>query len=232
VTPEDVEETIREALKEPGRFTGICLTAGSDTNGTEPFDAEVDYYIQILQAIGKNFSSRKFPSQLIATAFNERQLRRLYDETGLLGYTADLEVLNEEKFNWICPGKAEWIGYKEWKNRLIKAVDIFGRGHVNTGIVGGVELAKPLGYANEDQALEATLTEAERLAEHGITTVFIVWVPRPGSYFHNQKNASLEYYIRLAKGLHDIRVRHGLTIDSDDYRRCGNHPDSDLSRLL
>jgi hypothetical protein len=232
LNPRDVSETFREALKEPGRFTGICLTAGSNTGGKEPFDEEVDYYIEILQAIGENFSSKKFPSQLIATAFNEKQLVRLYEETGILGYTSDLEVLNETLFNWICPGKAEWVGYQEWKKRLIRAVDIFGRGHVNTGLVGGVEFAQPYGFTNEDQALYTTLEEAEFLASHGVTTVYIVWVPRPGSDFRYQKNASLEYYVRLAKGLHDIRVKYDLTIDSDDYRRCGNHPDSDLSRLL
>jgi len=76
--PRDVSETIKEALKQPGRFTGICLTSGSDTRGREPFDTEVDYYIEILQAIGENFTTKKFPSQLIATAFNEKQLARLY----------------------------------------------------------------------------------------------------------------------------------------------------------
>jgi hypothetical protein len=230
--PRDVSETLKEALKQPGRFTGICLTSGSDTRGNEPFDVEVDFYIEILQAIGENFTTQKFPSQLIATAFTEKQLARLYEETGLISYTADLEVLNEDLFNWICPGKAEWIGYQEWKNRLIRAVDIFGRGYVSTGIVGGVETAKPYGFTSEDDALESTLEEAEYLAGHGVNTVFIVWVPKPGSYFKGQQNPSLDYFVRLAKGLHDLRVRYNLPIDYDDYRRCGNHPDTDLSRLL
>ncbi|XHR30434.1 MAG: radical SAM protein [Chthoniobacteraceae bacterium] len=230
--PDDVEETLREALKEKGRFTNLCLTAGSDTRGDEVFDREVDYYIAILQAIGKVFKTKKFPSQLISSAFNERQLERLHAETGLTSYTSDLEVLNEKLFEWICPGKTEWIGYREWKRRLVAAVDIFGRGNVDTGIVGGVETAKPLGFASEDDALESTLTEAEDLAIKGVTTVYIVWVPRPGSAFHDQKAPSLEYFVRLARGLHQLRVRHGLRVDFDDYRRCGNHPDSDLSRLL
>lgn len=230
--PRDVSETIREALREPGRFTGICLTAGSVIKGNEIFDHEVEYYIETLHAIGENFASKKFPSQLIASAFNEKQLVRLYEETGLMSYTSDLEVLGEEMFNWICPGKAESVGYREWKQRLIRAVDIFGRGNVGTGLVGGVELARPHGFTSEDDALESTLSEAEYLAEHGVTTVYIVWVPRPGSYFRDQRNPSLEYYVRLCKGLHDLRVKYDLGADFDDYRRCGNHPDTDLSRLL
>lgn len=229
--PADVKETIAEAIKEPGRFTNFCLTAGSVTKGAEIFDQEVEHYIELLQAIGENFTTKKFPSQLIGSAFNERQLRRLYEETGLSSYTSDLEVLNERLFNWICPGKARHIGYQEWRERLVRAVDIFGRGNVGTGIVGGVETAQPLGFKNEADALEATLSEAEYLAERGVTTVYIVWVPRPQSAFAGQKAPSLDYFIRLARGLQDLRIKHGLSVDFDDYRRCGNHPDTDLARI-
>lgn len=230
--PEDVSETVREALKEPGRFTSFCLTAGSVIKGEQLFDREVDYYIETLQAIGENFKTKKFPSELIASAFTEKQLARLYEETGLTGYTSDLEVLGEKMFNWICPGKAKWVGYREWQQRLIRAVDIFGRGNVGTGLVGGVELARPHGFKSEEDALRSTLDEAEYLAENGVTTYYIVWVPRPGSYFRDQRNPSLEYFVRLARGLHDLRVKYSIPIDFNDYRRCGNHPDSDLSRLL
>ena len=230
--PQDVSETIREALKEQGRFTNICLTSGSVLKGKELFDQEVDFYIETLQAIGENFSTKKFPSQLISSSFNEKQLARLYENTGLMSYTSDLEVLSEEVFNWVCPGKASKLGYQEWKNRLVRAVDIFGRGNVGTGLVSGSELAQPHGFKSESDALKATLEEAEYLAERGVTTVYIVWVPRPGSFFHDQHNASLEYYVQLAQGLHDLRVKYNLGVDFDDYRRCGNHPDSDLSRLL
>ncbi len=229
--PQDVKETVAEALKEPGRFTSLCLTAGSVIKGDTLFDREVEFYIELLQAIGENFKTKKFPSQLIASAFNEKQLARLYEETGLTSYTSDLEVLNEQMFNWICPGKAKWVGYKEWRERLVRAVDIFGRGNVNTGIVGGVEMAQPHGFKTEKEALASTLEEAEYLAERGVSTVYIVWVPRPGSDLRGQKAPSLDYFIRLAQGLQDLRSKYGLRIDFDDYRRCGNHPDTDLARL-
>lgn len=229
--PEDITETIAEALKEPGRFSNICLTSGSVVKGDEVFDQEVDFYIELLQAIGTNFKTKKFPSQLIGSAYNEGQLARLYEQTGLTSYTSDLEVFTADKFDWICPGKSKWVGYAGWRDRLIRAVDIFGRGNVGTCLVAGAELARPHGFPTEDDAIKANLEEAEYLAERGVTTVSIVWVPRPGSDFHDQPNASLGYYIRMAKGLQDIRTRHDLRVDFDDYRRCGNHPDSDLARL-
>ena len=229
---EEIAEIVAEALKEPGRYSAIFLTSGSVINGTEPFDEEIDIYIEVFQELGKLFRTKKFPSQIIGTAYSEAQLERLYRQTGLMSYTADIEVLNEDLFNIHCPGKAEWIGYKEWKRRLVKAVDIFGRGFVNTGLVAGIELTTPHGFKTEDEALQRTLEEAEDLASQGVSTVYIVWSPRPDTVIGNQKNASLDYYIRLAKGLHELRVTYKLPIMFDDYRHCGNHPDTDLSRLL
>ncbi len=230
--PVEVGEVIGEALKEQGRFSTVFLTAGSMVGGARPFDDEVDYYIAILKEVGRNFRTHKFPSQMISTAFEKDQLKRLYAETGLTSYTSDIEVLDEELFNRLCPGKAEWIGYKEWKRRLVDAVDIFGPGRVNTGLVAGIELAGPHGFRSEDEALARTLSEAEDLARQGVSTVFIVWSPRPDTPLGGYKNASLDYYIRLARGLHALRVKYRLPIDHDSYRNCGNHPDTDLSRLL
>ncbi|MDR2635222.1 MAG: hypothetical protein LBC08_00150 [Campylobacteraceae bacterium] len=232
IKPEDVSETIKEALKEKGRFSAICLTSGSDFHGKNPFDKEIDYYIEILRSIGENFATEKFPSQLICSAVTKEQLKRLYDNTGISSLTMDIEVLNEDIFNVVCPGKAKWVGYKEWKKRLIEAVEVFGEGRVNTGIVSGVELVQPFGFKSEDEALEAVLKEADELASYGVSTVNMVWVPRPNTYLANEKNASLEYYIRLSYGLQEIRKRYNLKIDFDDYRRCGNHPDSDLARAF
>ncbi|MDR3165711.1 MAG: hypothetical protein LBU13_09040 [Synergistaceae bacterium] len=232
IDAQDVYETVREALKQDGRFCYIKLTAGSILSGEELFDDEVNMYIEILQAIGKNFRTRKFPSQMISSAFSLSQLERVYEQTGLMSYTSDIEVLNEEKFAWICPGKQLKVGYREWKKRIFDAVGIFGKGFVNSGIVGGVELAGPGGFGSEDEALRATLEEAEDFAVHGVSVVHCVWVPYPGSVFYGQRTPSLEYFVRLSKGLHDLRVRYDLDTDMDDYRRCGNHPDTDLARVF
>lgn len=231
VDPQDAYETLCEALKQKGRFASVHFTSGSNTGGKEVFDDEVERYVEFLQAVGENFSAMRFPSQLIASAFNERQLAKIYENTGIATYTSDIEVLSEEKFNWICPGKAEWVGYKEWKRRLIAAVDIFGWGNVNTGTVGGVELARPHGFPTEEEALRSNLEEAEDFALNGVAVVYIVWGIGRNSIFRNQKGPSLEYFVKLAKGYHQIHKKYGLTVDNDTYRNCGNHPDTDLDRV-
>ncbi|WP_203457073.1 radical SAM protein [Paenibacillus tepidiphilus] len=227
---QDVYETVREALKQPGAFTNLKMSSGSILSGAEIFDDEVEMYIEMLQAAGANFKQRKFPSTLVASAFNERQLARLYENTGLMTYTSDIEIPNEELFAWICKGKHQEVGYREWKRRIIAAVDIFGRGNVTSGIVGGCETAHPHGIQDEAEALKVVLEEAEDFARQGVSMVHCVWVPIQGSAFHNQQTPSLEYYVQLAKGLSDLRLKYSLNADMDNYRKCGNHPDTDLDR--
>lgn len=228
---QDVYETFVEALKQKGRFCSFHVVSGSVLSGKELFDDEVEHYIKVIQSAQRAIKVDKFPIKMVASAFNKRQLKRLYNETALTTYTTDLEVLNEELFNWICPGKAEFVGYREWKQRLYDAVEIFGRGNVDCGLVSGVELAQPNGFQSEDEALEAILKEADEIGSHGVSFAECVWQTSLGSIFFNQKTPSLEYYVRVAQGLADVRRKYHLNIYIDDYRRCGNHPNTDLARI-
>ncbi|RMF92906.1 MAG: radical SAM protein [Candidatus Schekmanbacteria bacterium] len=227
----DIRETVAEALKEPGRFSMITITGGADPEGEEPFDSELNRYINVLQAIGENFKSRRVPTQLVCCAMTRKQIKKLYNETRLLSYCPDIEVWDKEKFQWICPGKEKFIGYDNWVRSMLDAVEFFGKGNVCTNIVAGCEMSKPYGFETEDEALKSIFQGAEFLAKNGVAMLALVWSPSKGSVFQDQKQPSLEYYIRLAQGLHDIRKAYGIKVDTDDYKHCGNHGDSDLSRI-
>ncbi len=226
-----VGEAVHEALKQKGRYSSILLTGGSVLAGDEVLDEELDGYIELLQEIGKNFKPGRFPSQLISSAFNERQLERLYNETGLMTYTTDIEVLNRDIFNWICPGKARHIGYDEWKRRLYASVDVFGHGNVTSGIVVGVEMAKPNGFKTEDEAFEQVVEEAEEIISHGIALAANVWRAAPHSMLQNQDTPSLDYLVRLYREFDRLAHHYNVNPYTDDYRRCGAHPGMDLLRV-
>lgn len=228
---QDVTETVAEALKQKGRYASFHMTSGSTLSGREVFDDEVELYIKTLKAAGKAIHSDKFPTKMVASAFNRRQLERLRDETGMTGYVTDLEVLNKEIHKWVCPGKARIIGYDEWKKRLYEAVEVFGRGQVHCGLVGGVELAKPNGFADEETALKEVLKEADEIASFGVSFSECVWNTLPNSMFAKQNTPTLDYFVQLALGLAKIRQKYGLGVYIDDYRRCGNHPNTDLARI-
>ncbi len=226
---DEIAESVAEAIKQQGRFSMIMVTTGSILTGKKVFDDEVDEIIKAFEKVKPIFNRKDLKVQLIGSAYDKEQLIRLKEATGIIGYTADLEVANKEAFEWICPGKAKHVGYEEWKKRLYDAVEVFGRGNVNTGIVGGVETAQPNGFSSEEEALKAVLSEAEELAQHGVSVAYIVW--GICGIFKDQVPPSLDYYIALAKGLDEISRKYGLEAYFDDYRRCGNHPNTDLGRI-
>ncbi len=231
VKPLEIREVMQEIIKQKGRYTGLILTGGSILSGDELCDDELTAYIEALQAVGSVFTSKKFPSQVNSTALNERQLTRLYEETGLTSYTTDLEVFDERVYKWVCPGKAAYIPFAEWKNRLYRAVDIFGKGQVNTGIVSGVELAQPYGFKTEHEALKRDFETAEELAAHGVGLKHDVWNVVPGSIFHQQSTPSLDYYVQLTKGFYEINKKYGISTEMDNYRKCSMHANINLDRV-
>ena len=228
---EDIADAVDAATSQSGRFRMIQFCAGSLLSGNELLDDEIDQYIKLFQRLEKMFNGKKVMTQLISTAYNERQLRRLYNETFLTSYTADIEILNEEIFNWVCPGKAKHIGYKGWRDSLFKAVEIFGPNAVNTGIVSGAELAEPNGFKTEEEALASYLVESEYIMGHGVGIAQTVFRPTPGSFFKDQKVPSLDYLISYAEGLDALQRKYRLEAYFDDYRTCGNHPNTDLARI-
>lgn len=230
---EEITEIVTEALKQKGRFADIHMTGGSIITGKdEIFDDELELYIKTIQAAGRAFEKQWIPMQLDSSAFSERQLRRLKNETAITTYDCDLEVLNPEIFKWVCPGKDKLIGYSEWRRRIVSAVDIFGRGYVNSGIVVGVELAGENGFRTEDEAFEDTAKRAEELVKDNVALTLNVWQPCKGSILFRESNPSLEYYVRVARLFRDLHKKYHISIIPDDYRRCSNHMNMDFDRLI
>ena len=134
VDGQDIYETVREAIREPGRFSEIYLSGGTDFSGDPPFAAEAERYIRVLQAVGRNFSGR-FSSQLMAPAYPKTLLRRIYDPTRVTSYCPNIAVWDAAIFKELCPGKEHWVGHAEWVRRTLDAVEIFGKGQVCTQVV-------------------------------------------------------------------------------------------------
>ncbi|HCJ66592.1 MAG TPA: hypothetical protein DHV62_04520, partial [Elusimicrobia bacterium] len=200
---EDIYETVKEALKEEGRWTSIHLVGGSDPRGMhqngaypgnlpreivkdtsnfisrdKPYEKEVEEDIKVLKTLQKYFGTEKIPVRAIASAFPREQLLRL-KEAGLSAYNSHIEVWDEKLFAWICPGKAKYFGRQYWIDSILSAVEIFGRGNVSTQLVAGAELAEPYGFKTIEEALESNLECADFFARNGAYTTFcILWVDR------------------------------------------------------
>lgn len=229
VDPEDAYDVVREAVAEEGRFSEILLSGGTDLSGKTRFDNEVDRYIKLWQAIGRNFSGR-FPSQLMSPAYSKDLLKRIYDNTGITSYSPNLEIADKEKFAAFCPGKETYIGYDNWIKSLVDAVDVFGAGNVCTQVVGGAELTGPNGFTDVEEALASNFKTCEFLAKNGVIFLGTVWRPHKNCDLGYVPMQDLEYYVKLTQGLHQIRQSYGLMAEDDDYRHCGEHADSNLER--
>lgn len=192
---EDIYETVSEALKEAGRWTGFRLVAGSDPRGAEPYDNEVEEYVKVLQTLRRCFGTREIPARLVASAFSERQQARLA-EAGAMAYECHFEVWNEKLFEWVCPGKVRWCGRDYWINSSLASVKVFGRGNVCNQYVAGAEMTGPDGFQTIEEALASSMEGAEFFAQHGIgTTSCVLWVARGSVFFgQKQKAAPLEEY--------------------------------------
>lgn len=229
VHSEDIGDVVEEALKEPGRFSEIQLSGGTDLSGRPQFDNEVNRYIADWQAIGRHLSGR-FPSQLMAPAYPKELLQRIYDNTQITSYSPDLEIADKELFRKYCPGKDKYIGYDHWIQRLVDAVDVFGAGNVYTQVVAGAELAGPDGIRDMEKALDSNFRVCEYLAKNGVIFLSTIWRPHKAEDLGYVEMPPVEYYVKLARGLHEIRTSYGLHAQDDDYKHCGDHPDSDLER--
>jgi hypothetical protein len=223
VDGQDIYETVREAIREPGRFSEIYLSGGTDFSGDPPFAAEAERYIRVLQAVGRNFSGR-FSSQLMAPAYPKTLLRRIYDQTGVTSYCPNIEVWDAAIFKEL-PGKEKCGGLaKIWVSRTLDAVEIFGKGQVCTrwwaARAGRPKTALPTvtGLKSNYEGCESSPGTGVSTQRSLAPTRLPAGVPGP---------CSVDYYIRLAKGPRDRRD-YGLT----HQRRIqhGEPPDSDLER--
>lgn len=231
VDPEEVEEAVVEALKQKGRYSMICTTAGSICTGEQVFDEEVELYSDIYSRIRRHLKGDDLKFQYVASAFSKEQLEKLKKATGNIAYTTNLEVPTKELFEWICPGKAKTIGWEGWKQRLYDAVEVLGKGNVNSQLVAGADLVQPNGFKTEDESVDAILAITEELAKHDVGVVANVWGVVPTIIFKNFYPPTLEYYTRVFKGINDIQQAYGIHTYFDDYLRCGTHPSSDLLRV-
>ncbi len=225
----EIAEVVRAALAEPGRYSQLYISGGSDMDGEPAFSREQARYVAALQAMGETFPGR-FACQLMAPAYDADALARIVSETGVTSYSPNLEVWGADQFNRLSPGKQAHVGYDEWLRRTADAVGVLGRGNVYTQLVGGAELAGDGAVASVDEALARNVEACEWFAERGVTCLSVIWRPHRRAVLGWRPMPAIDYYVRLAREFHAVRARHGLAAFEDDYKACGNHPDSDLER--
>ncbi len=209
-TVKDVDE-VMEALDliaaSDTRAKAYTLTGGSVTSQLRG-QSESEFYLRYAQAIEARYPGR-WIGKAVMQAMPAEQLRP-FREAGIKIYHPNYEVWDEKLFAWLCPGKSSYIGRQTWIDRILDAREVFGAANVIPNFVGGVEMARPHGFTDVEQAIRSTGAGLEFFMSQGITPRFTTWCPEPLSNLGLQEPAPLEYHLRLLQTYRDTLARHRL----------------------
>lgn len=207
-----VEEVI-EALRIIDRYDtdrvshAYTLTGGSVTSEVEGL-REAEFYGRYSRAIEEAFPGR-WIGKVVAQAL-PREEARIFKEHGIRIYHPNYEVWDERIFKAVSPGKERYVGRAEWHRRILDARDIFGARHVIPNFVAGVEMARPYGFADVDDAIASTAEGLDYFMSQGVTPRFTTWCPEPTTPLGkaNPAGAPLEYHVRLLEAYRETMARY------------------------
>ena len=206
---EDVLAALERIAAMSNDSRAYTLTGGSVTS-TLRGKTEVEFYAQYVEAIESRFPGR-WVSKVVTQAWPVADVKRL-KAAGAQIYHPNYEVWDPELFPKICPGKTRYIGRDEWIRRIVDAGEVFGPSHVIPNFVAGVEMARPYGYTDVEDAIRSTGEGLDFFMSKGITPRFTTWCPEPMTVLGdaNPDGAPLEYHLRLLEIYRDTLNRYRL----------------------
>jgi hypothetical protein len=185
------------------------LTGGSVTSRVDGLE-EADFYGRYAEAIEARFPGR-WIGKVVAQALPKADVQRFHDY-GIRIYHPNYEVWDKRLFEILCPGKERYVGREEWHRRIFDAAEVFGPRYVIPNFVAGVEMARPFGFAEIDDAIASTAEGLNHFMSRGVTPRFTTWCPEPATPLgrDNPEGAPLEYHIRLLEVYRATLEKYGL----------------------
>lgn len=205
LTYQRLAETLRAALAE-GDIRHLYLVGGS----LPDWHQEGERYLEMARQV-QAVNQHRLPLSCGSGALPDELLHQLHAE-GLVDHVCfNLEVWSESLFAKVCPGKHHFVGYHRWLRALEQAVSLWGRGHVYTAMVAGIELEPDYGFSWEQAAALAT-EGAEALCARGILPIYSLYWP-VGGRDHPEYLSRLQHYFEtLNLAYQAIRQRYDLFI--------------------
>lgn len=194
--PKQIGETVAAAYQyDAGKHVNI-------TGGFIPERREVDYYIDVAEAIQEHTGLKDFNGTAVIGAPEDLTVIDKYKEAGYRTIALQIEIWDKNIFKTICPGKeSECGGWQHWVDALEYAVKVFGKGKVRTGFVSGIE------------PKEKILEGVEYFAKRGILSLTNAWNPNPGSKLEGHRTPTPEWHLDLAKKTYHIFKQNGFTFE-------------------
>ena len=191
-----------------GASHAYTLTGGSITSTVDGL-REAEFYGRYAKAIEERFPDR-WIGKVVAQALPKEEAR-IFKDHGIKIYHPNYEVWDERIFKLVSPGKERYVGREEWHRRILDATDIFGARYVIPNFVAGVEMAKPYGFTDIDEAIRSTGEGLDYFMSRGVTPRFTTWCPEPATPLGkaNPQGAPLEYHIRLLEVYRETMEKYG-----------------------
>ncbi|MGH9465716.1 MAG: radical SAM protein [Terriglobales bacterium] len=187
------------------------ITGGSITSTLKGM-GEADFYAQYAAAIEQRFPGR-WMGKMVTQALPLEEARK-FQQAGIRIYHPNYEVWDARLFSILCPGKDRYVGRGEWHKRILDAAEIFGPSHVIPNFVAGIEMARPHGFTEVEEAIASTGEGLEFFMSHGVCPRFTTWCAEPLTRLgkDNTGGAPLEYHLRLLETWRDTHRKHGLPV--------------------
>lgn len=207
-------QTLEAAIAEGG-LRHLYLVGGSLTD----WRAEGRRYLEIARRV-QAVNRHRLPLSCGSGALPADIQRALHDEGLVDNVCFNLEVWSEPLFARVCPGKHRYVGYGRWLEALETAVGLWGRGHVYTAMVAGIELEPEHGMSWEAAAALA-LEGAEALCARGVLPIYSLYWPVGGREHPDYMSRLRSYFETLQLDYHALRRKYGLAV-SDGFmcHRC------------
>lgn len=123
---------------------------------------------------------------------------RLLKMAGLNSIAFDLEVFNEDLFNFYCPGKKRFYGRDKMISAVETGVEIFGHSNVKVGFVGGLE------------PLNSLIAGMKYFGSKGASIAVNVFHPDPFTELEFAARPTPVYLLKMAIAQNEIYKNHNL----------------------
>jgi len=230
----DINNNYRQQIQEGRPYTGVksvaeilealeiiastdsasrayTITGGSVTSQLKGM-REAEFYAQYAAAIESRFGGR-WIGKMVTQALPKEEAA-LFKQAGIQIYHPNYEVWDERLFSILCPGKSRYVGRGEWHRRILDAAEIFGPSHVIPNFVAGIEMSRPHGFTEVEEAIRSTGAGLEFFMSHGVCPRFTTWCAEPLTVLgkDNAGGAPLEYHLRLLETWRDTHAKHKLPV--------------------
>jgi len=192
-TPKQIGETVATAFEEG--FDKLTVSGGF-----VPERREVEYYIDVAEAIADYTGLEHFNGTACVGAPLDFSVFEKYRDAGFSTIATNMEVWNEKLFEYYCPGKSSQCGGREnWLNALKEELDVFGKYHVRSTFVAGLETK------------ESLLSGISYLVSIGVIAVPSQWYVNVGSALEGHRTPEADWHWDVQERTADIFRNYGGT---------------------